>query len=89
MEYSALDDFLKGLDIHDTHKTSKGEHSKHFQKHKSSDIFMDQSPKAKDIKKINKWDPIKLTKPNQTFLLHSKREIINEMKNNPHNRENI
>ena len=34
---------------------------------------MDQSPKAKDIKtKINKWDLIKLTKPNQTFLLHSK-----------------
>ena len=43
-----------------------------------SSIFLDQSPKAKEIKsKINKWDPIKIKS------LCTAKETINKMKRQP------
>ena len=57
MEYQCSWWFLKRTGHTWHHKTSKGEHGKTFSNINCRNIFLDQSPKAKDIKaKINKWD---------------------------------
>ena len=54
--------WIKDLHIrHDTLKLLEENKGKTFSDINRSNIFLDQSPKAKEIKaKINKWDLIKL-----------------------------
>ena len=67
--------------MHGTLKLLEENIGKTFSDINCSNLFLDQSPKAKEIKaKINKWDLIKLKK-----LLHSKgkKETINKTKRQP------
>ena len=68
--------WLKDLNIrHDTKKLVKENIGKTFLDINQSNIFLDQSPKAKEIKaKINKWDLIK------PISFSTAKESINKMK---------
>ena len=67
---------MKDLNIrHDTIKLPKENIGKTLYDINNSNIFLNQSPKAKEIKaNINKWDPIKL----KSFC--TAKETINKMK---------
>ena len=71
--------WFKDLNIrHDIIKLLKENIGKTFSDINCSNIFVDQSPKAKEIKaKINKWDIIKLT----SFC--TAKETFNKMKRQP------
>ena len=77
--------WLKDLSIrHDTMKLLDENMSRTFSDRNCTNVFLGQSPKAKEIKvKINKWDLFKLT----SFC--TAKQTMNKMKRQPTDRENI
>ena len=71
--------YFKHLNIrHDTIKLLEENTGKAFSEINRSNVFLDQSPKAKEIKaKINKWDLIKLK------IFCTAKETINKTKGQP------
>ena len=77
--------WLKDLNIrHDTVKLLKKNIGKTFSDINHSNVFLGQSPRAKEIKaKTNKWELIKL------ISFCTAKEIINKMKRQPMDWEKI